>query len=218
LLPKKIAANDAKAAAPPLRVWIFPALCCAATFAFYNIFIKEGSGTIHPILGGVILQFVAALFGVVILGAVATKKEVAYCKHGLLWSCCAGIAVGTAEMLSYCVSGMGVPATHSIPIIIGGNVLFGAVLGLIILGEKLMLHGWCGVVLLILGIALVATDSGDKVEGGAASDDDIAPPLLIWIGPALICALAYALYNIFIKSTYLVAYELSLMVSVFFGC
>jgi len=66
---------------PPLATWIFPALCCASAYAFYNvseyydllcavtivnrhvlipldcdithqIFIKKGSATIHPILGG----------------------------------------------------------------------------------------------------------------------------------------------------------------------
>jgi drug/metabolite transporter (DMT)-like permease len=44
--------------------WIFPALACAAAYAFYNIFIKKGSFTIHPILGGLVLQFVAALLGI----------------------------------------------------------------------------------------------------------------------------------------------------------
>jgi hypothetical protein len=41
---------------PPLIKWIFPALLCALSYALYNIFIKKGSYSIHPILGGVILQ------------------------------------------------------------------------------------------------------------------------------------------------------------------
>ena len=39
---------------------------------------------------------------------------------------------------------MGVPATQSIPIIIGGSVLFGAVLGALLLGEVMVCHGWSG--------------------------------------------------------------------------
>ena len=55
------------------------------------------------------------------------------------------------------------------------------------LGEKMMLHGWSGVALLVLGIGLVATDKGEKAEeGGGGGDSDQAPPLLIWIVPALI--------------------------------
>jgi transporter family protein len=84
---------------------------------------------------------------------------------GLVWACCAGIAVGTAEMLSFVVSGMGVPATQSIPVIIGGSVMFGAVLGLLMLGETLMFQGIFGVALLMTGIGFVATDPGEKVAG-----------------------------------------------------
>ena len=132
-----------------------------------------------------------------------------YDKDGLLWSVMAGLAVGLAEMLSFCVSGLGVPATQSIPIIIGGSVMFGALLGIILLGEELVFHGWSGIALLVTGIVFVALDPGEKVEdggkiGGSPSADIIlvggtAKPPLYWIIIALICASAYAFYNIFIK-------------------
>ncbi len=77
----------------------------------------------------------------------------------------AGLAVGAAELLSFSVSGMCVQATQSIHIIIGGSVMFGAVLGLLVLGETLMLQGWSGVLLLMIGIAFVATDPGEKMAG-----------------------------------------------------
>jgi transporter family protein len=187
---------------PPLITWIFPALLCALAYALYNIFIKKGSSSIHPILGGVILQFVAALCGtmlLVLLLARGKSNEIFWDKWGLFWSIIAGFWVGTAEMLSFVVSGMGVPATHSIPIIIGGSVVFGAVLGFCLLGEVMLIHGWSGVVVLTAGICLVATDPGDKVGEGGGADDEEAPALVIWIGPAMFCGLAYALYNICIK-------------------
>lgn len=192
---------------PPLLVWIFPALACAAAYAFYNIFIKKGSYSIHPILGGVILQFVAALLGTALLAALVFKgddalQDIEYDKNGIFWACCAGLAVGCAEMLSFFVSSIGVEATQSIPIIIGGSVVVGAVLGLIMLGENMMFHGWSGIGMLVIGIGLVATDPGEKVEEGGDSNSDgqaLTPPLFVWIGPALLCATSYALYNIFIK-------------------
>ena len=129
----------------------------------------KGIGVDHnPILGGVVLQFVAAAFGTLLLVAIEIKEggaHLAYDRAGLMWSCMAGIAVGMAEMLSFCVSGMGVNATQSIPVIIGGSVLFGAVLGLLILGESMMWPGWLGVALLTTGIGFVAIDPGEKVEG-----------------------------------------------------
>lgn len=105
-----------------------------------------------------------------------------------------------AEITSFIVSGMGVSATQFIPINIGGSVAIGTVLGVLLLGETVMLHGWSGVILLIGGIALVATDPGEKVvEGDTSEEESEAPPLYVWIGPALFCALSYALYNICIK-------------------
>ena len=54
-------------AIPPLAVWIVPTLCCALAYALYNIFIKKGSSHINPVLGGVILQLVAAVLGCCLL-------------------------------------------------------------------------------------------------------------------------------------------------------
>jgi transporter family protein len=184
---------------PPLMKWIWIALACAMCYALYNISIKKGSASINPILGGVILQFVAALLGSLLLSIMICRgmgSEIKYDKKGVSWSIGAGLWVGTAEIVSFVVSGMGVPATQFIPIIIGGSVMFGSVLGVVTLGETVMCHGWSGVAMLCIGIAMVATDSGEKVgEGGGEIGAEEAPPLLTWIGPALFCALAYALVS-----------------------
>jgi len=60
---------------------------------------------------------------------------------------------------------VGVNATQSIPVIIGGSVLFGNLLGLIMLGEIMCWEGWSGVFLLTMGICFVAADPGEKMEG-----------------------------------------------------
>lgn len=131
----------------------------------YNICIKKGSASINPIVGAVILQFVAAIYGSCILSVVYLHGTVPkYDTHGIIWACWAGVFVGGAELLSFCVSGMGVQASQSIPIIIGGSVGIGAVLGIVMLGEELVLQGWAGVALLMTGVAFVATDPGEKVE------------------------------------------------------
>lgn len=69
-------------------------------------------------------------------------------------------------------------------------------MGVLLLGEKMMCHGWSGIAMLVTGIALVATDPGEKVEeGGGASTEGDGPPLMKWLWIALCCAMAYALYN-----------------------
>ena len=45
------------------------------------------------------------------------------------------------------------------------SILLGAILGLVLLGETLLLQGWLGVLILMGGIAFVATDPGEKVQG-----------------------------------------------------
>ena len=195
------AVKHRKIESPPIMKWIWIALLCAGSYALYNISIKKGSASINPIMGGVVLQFVAALLGTLLLSIMILHgkgHEIHYDRKGLLWSTGAGLWVGTAEMVSFVVSGMGVPATQFIPIIIGGSVLFGSILGVITLGETIMLHGWTGVTMLCIGIIMVATDPGEKVEEGgpAEADLDAAPPLAVWIVPALFCALAYALVSL----------------------
>ena len=148
---------------PPLMKWIWIALACAGCYALYNISIKKGSSSINPIMGGVILQFVAALLGTLLLSAMimdGKASEIFYDNKGITWSVGAGLWVGTAEMVSFVVSGMGVPATQFIPIIIGGSVCFGSILGVVTLGETVMLHGWSGIIMLCAGIVMVATDPG----------------------------------------------------------
>jgi transporter family protein len=145
--------------------WIFPALACAASYALYNIFIKKASATIDPILGGVLLQFVAALVGTMLLvvqrvRATNSTNTLLLSKSGLSWAVAAGVAVGAAEILSFTISGKGVPATQSIPIVVGGSILIGTILGSVWLQERLTRSGWFGVILIAVGIALVGMDPG----------------------------------------------------------
>lgn len=81
---------------PPLIQWLIPALICAFAYSLYNIFIKKGSAFIHPILGGVILQFVAAMVGSILCVALIfgpTKEEMFYDSTGIVYAALAGAAV-----------------------------------------------------------------------------------------------------------------------------
>ena len=148
---------------PKLSQWIGPALSSALSYASYNIFIKLGSSNISPMLGGVILQTIAALLGTCLLGA--SREKVAYDRKGIMWSAFAGVAVGAAELLSFQVSTMGVEASRSTPIMIGGSVAIGSILGAVLLKERMSVKGWFGVFLVVAGIACVATDPGASLAG-----------------------------------------------------
>jgi len=166
----------AATSAPAVTVWLGPAMACAMAYALYNLFIKKASASIDPILGGVLLQIVAAVLGAVLLGvqqfsaaqtvttngaaAVALKLS----KVGVAWAVAAGAAVGSAEILSFIISSLGVPASQSIPTIVGGSVVFGTVIGALWLGERLSPKGWMGIVLIAVGIAMVGMDPGASLH------------------------------------------------------
>jgi len=205
--------------APHVFVWGIPGALCATSYALYNVFIKLGSYSISPVLGGVILQFVACLLGVGLLVFDRRKSDYNVWQElkesdrvGMIWCCGAGLAVGTAEMLSFYVSSLGVSASQSIPVIIGGSVVFDVILGVSFLNESFGLKAMLGVPVIVAGISSVASSVTGTEGGGVtiaallgfgssslAANETVELELVDWIGPAVACAMAYALYNVFIK-------------------
>ena len=157
---------SAATASPALSVWAGPAFACALSYALYNLFIKKASASMDPILGGVLLQIVAAALGAALLAVQRARATTALAvsKLGVRWAIAAGAAVGAAEILSFIISGLGVPASKSIPAIIGGSVVMGTLLGALWLGERLTARGWGGIVLIAVGIALVGMDPGASLH------------------------------------------------------
>ena len=211
--------GEERQCAPHIFVWGIPGALCATSYALYNVFIKLGSYSISPVLGGVILQFVACLLGVGLLFFDQRKSDRDVWQElkesdrvGIMWCVGAGLAVGSAEMLSFYVSSLGVAASQSIPVIIGGSVVFDVILGVLFLSESFGLKAMIGVPVVVAGICSVASSvtgaegSGVTIaallgfNGSAlAANETIELELVDWIGPAIACAMAYALYNVFIK-------------------
>ena len=134
------------------------ALLAAFCFGAYNVFMKIASGYIHEITGAVILQFVAAIAGLAILLYIkyGTNEVITISQKGIMYSVLAGLCVGGAEIVSFIVFGKGVPASTGIPIIIGGAIVVGTVIGMLFLKEKITTFHVLGTVLIILGILLVS--------------------------------------------------------------
>lgn len=136
--------------------WILLALLTAFCFGMYNFFIKVASGSIHQILGAVILQIVAAVVGAGLLlylkliGQTFTMTD-----KGIAYSILAGIAVGLAEILSFVVFSKNIPASIGTPIIIGGSVLVTALLGWFFLKETLSAIQVLAIVLIVSGVGLL---------------------------------------------------------------
>lgn len=104
--------------------WIALTLLTAFFYGVYNFFIKVSSGSIHQIVGAVILQLVATLVGgAILLFLKLNSYPLAVTTKGVVYAVLAGLFVGLAEVTSFYVFSKGVSASSGIPIMIGGSVV-----------------------------------------------------------------------------------------------
>ena len=137
--------------------WLPLALLTALCLAGYNFFIKLAAEHLPPAVGAVVLQLVAAaLGGAWLLRLKLQGQPLPVSGKGLGLAVLAGLGVGLAEILTFVVFRRGVPASVGTPVIVGGSVLFTAVLGLVVLREGLSWPQAGGLVLVVVGIALLA--------------------------------------------------------------
>ncbi|HEY4513162.1 MAG TPA: EamA family transporter [Candidatus Paceibacterota bacterium] len=136
--------------------WIILALSTAIFYGVYNFFIKVSSGHINQIAGAVILQLVAMLVGGVILLFIKfTNVSIEISNKGILYAVLAGVFVGLAEITSFFVFSKGITLSIGLPIIIGGSVVFGSLLGILFLKEVLTPIHLLAILLIIVGIVLL---------------------------------------------------------------
>jgi len=138
--------------------WIFLAISAAIFYGAYNIFIKISSGHINQIVWAVILQIVAALVGgSILLVLKLTNSNLLISQKWIRFAVLAGIMVGLAEIASFYAFSKWIHASIGIPIIIGGSVLVGAIIGMIFLKETLSPIHYVAIVLIIAGIVILST-------------------------------------------------------------
>lgn len=131
-------------------------LLVAVLMGGYNFFIKASSGHIHEVAGAVILQVIAAVLGgIALIYLKIEKTPIEISNKGIYLALGAGCCVGLAEILSFYAFGKNVPVSVGLPIILGGTVLAGILLGIIFLGESLNFKQWLAVGLILVGVWLL---------------------------------------------------------------
>ena len=137
--------------------WLPLALLTALCLAGYNFFIKLSADELPPALGAVVLQVVAAVLGALWLMKLRWQGQpLALSGKGLGLAALAGLGVGLAEILTFVLFRRGLPASVGTPVIVGGSVLLSALLGWVVLRESLSLAQGGGLLLIVVGIALLA--------------------------------------------------------------
>ena len=137
--------------------WLPLALLTALCLALYNFFIKLAANHVAPAMGAVVLQLVAAALGAAwLLKLKLHGQPLAVSGKGLALAALAGVGVGLAEILTFVVFQRGVNSSVGTPVIVGGSVLLTALLGLVLLREGLTMAQAAGLLLVVVGIALLA--------------------------------------------------------------
>lgn len=126
-------------------------------FGLYNVFIKLSSDHIQPVLGAVVLQFVAAFIGSGLLYYLhRTGTTLHVTARGVWLAVAAGVAIGLVEILTFMIFARGVPVAVGNPLIIGGSLIVTTTIGLVALREVLNPVQILAVVLIIAGVGLLA--------------------------------------------------------------
>ncbi len=128
----------------------------ALMFGLYNVFIKLSAAHIEPVLGAVVLQFVAAFFGLALLLYMRSNDTVIYStSKGLLLATLAGLAIGLVEILTFYIFSRGMPVAVGNPLIIGGSLLVTTSVGYVLLREQLSLPQLLAIGLIAGGVTLL---------------------------------------------------------------
>jgi transporter family protein len=137
--------------------WLPLALFTALCLALYNFFIKLAADHVPPAVGAVVLQLVAAALGAAwLLKLKLDGQALTMTGKGLGLAALAGLSVGLAEILTFVVFQRGLDASVGTPVIVGGSVLLAAVLGAVVLREAVSPAQAVGLLLIVVGIALLA--------------------------------------------------------------
>lgn len=138
-----------------VALWIVVA---AVMFGLYNVFIKLSADDINPILGAVVLQFVAAFLGLGLL--LATQMPSGgmpfWSGRGLLLATLAGIAIGLVEILAFFIYGRGVAVAVGNPLIVGGSLIVTTGTGVLLLRESVSPVQALAISLIAGGVLLLA--------------------------------------------------------------
>ncbi len=128
----------------------------ALMFGLYNVFIKLSSAHIEAVLGAVLLQFVAAFFGLALLLYMQSSGTVIYSSaKGLLLATLAGLAIGLVEIMTFYIFARGMPVAVGNPLIIGGSLLVTTAVGYFVLREQLSLTQLLAIGFITGGVALL---------------------------------------------------------------
>lgn len=137
--------------------WILLALGALIAYGLFNFFVKLSSDKINVPLAVGIVGTITALVGFITFAVMRVSGQpVTFTWSGFRFALYAGLASGVAELLYYFMFLRGAKLSIGLPLVIGGTVLTGSILGILVLSESLSIYQGIGITVTIIGIVLLS--------------------------------------------------------------
>lgn len=146
--------------------WIAAALGALLFFAAHYVTLRAASGRIGDAWGGLVVE-VAAAVGLLALAVLGPAAEVPTTRAGLLWSGVSGLCITGGVFLLFQSLRLGGPVAGTGTIALGGGVALASLVSPFVYGEALTPRRLIGVALGLAAVAVLATERGPEVAGGA---------------------------------------------------
>lgn len=138
--------------------WLTTAILAIIFLSAYNFVLKLTADKISNFYGLPLIAFGALIMG--IIGTLLTKVfrigNLTYTNKGVLFALATGLIWGIGELFFFLVFTKNTPLSIGLPIVIGGLIMVGSILGTVFLNEPLTMAKAGGVLAILLGIILLA--------------------------------------------------------------
>ncbi|MBI2663031.1 EamA family transporter [Candidatus Woesearchaeota archaeon] len=137
--------------------WLIYGILAMIAYALFNFFVKLSSNKINVPLAVGIISLTAAIVGFIIFGYLKiTNQNIIYSTDGLKFVILAGIFVSLAELFYYFMFMEKVNLSIGLPLVVGGTIAIGSILGVIFLSESLTAYQIFGIIFTLMGIILLS--------------------------------------------------------------
>ncbi len=127
--------------------WLIFAILAMIGFGFYNYFVKLSSDKMNVQLATVVLYLSAMVAGLIIFLYIKfTGQTILITSEGIKFVIYAGIATAIAEVFYFLMFLQGTSLVVGLPLVVGGTILVGTLLGIAFLGETLSLIKIAGII------------------------------------------------------------------------
>jgi uncharacterized membrane protein len=140
-----------------MPTYIMLAVAAMVVLALADFALKQASGKISDSLGTLLYASAALAVPLVWTIAGAARNEIFATRDGVLWSLATGVCFSLFTVLLFLIYRSGADLSTISPLVRAGGLTFAAVLGIVVLRERLTYEFGLGLLLALVGLLLIGS-------------------------------------------------------------